>query len=147
MKYQSLFAALLLLPACGDIPRDPDGTLERVQSKNSFRVGLVASGEPVGPERQRLFLRQVARAAGARPVVETGATEQLLLMLESGELDLVIGPMAPKSPWQKRVSFLPPLGEQVDPSGHLHLVAMAKNGENAWIGLLHREASKVAAAR
>jgi hypothetical protein len=31
--------------------------------------------------------------------------------------------------------------------GHVHLVAAARHGENAWISLLHREAAKVAAVQ
>lgn len=45
----------------------------------------------------------------------------------------------------ERVSILPPLGEQVGSDGHVHLAAAARNGENAWIALLHREARDVAA--
>lgn len=145
MKYRWIFGALLLTAGCADIPQDPGGTLERVRSEGSFRVGLIAA--PAHKERQQLFLRQVGGATGATPVVKSGTAERLLLMLEAGELDLVLGPMAAKSPWRKRVTFLPPLAGKKDSKGPLHTVAMAKHGENAWIGLLYRQASEVAAAR
>lgn len=146
MKLIGLTGAVLLACAsCSDIPKDPERSLERIRAERSFRVGLIASGAPLGAERQRLFLNNVAASTGARPQMETGAAEPLLARLEEGALDLVIGPMTPKSPWEKQVTFLPLLGEQVSESGHVHLAAMARHGENAWITLLHREAGKVAA--
>jgi hypothetical protein len=137
--------AALLLVGCDDIPKDVDGTLDRIKGERSFRVGLIGSdGSPAGVDRQRLFVQRVARATGASASVEEGPTEPLLLKLEEGELDLVIGELAPRSPWSKQVTILPPLGEEVTKDGHVHVAAMARNGENAWISLLYREARAVA---
>jgi len=147
MKAFPLLLSTLLAAACGPIPKDPDGTLDRVRSERSYRVGVIASGAPIGADRQNLFLAKVSKAAEARPTLRTGAAEPLLTMLEEGQLDLVIGPMAPHSPWSKQVTFLPPLAEQVTSDGHVHLLAIAKNGENEWISLLHPEAKAVAAIR
>jgi hypothetical protein len=138
---------LALCASCGGIPKDPDGTLDRVRAERQYKVGIIASGEPVGADRQRLFLSRVSSAAQARPSLEVGGAEPLLVKLEEGELDLVLGAMAPHSPWSKLVTFLPPLGEQVTSEGHVHLIAAARNGENAWISLLDGEARKVAAQR
>ena len=146
MKILPLFA-LALCASCDGIPKDPDGTLDRVRSERRFKVGMVASAEPIGADRQRLFLSRVSAAAKARPAIEPGAAELLLAKLEEGQLDLVVGPMAPHSPWSRLVTFLPPLGEQVTREGHVHLIAAAKHGENAWITLLDREATRVAAIR
>lgn len=142
-----LAIALLAGAACGAIPKDPDGTLDRVRAERQFRVGLIASGAPVGADRQKLFLQGVGRAAGARPAIETGASDPLLAKLEEGELDVVVGEFAPQSPWALHVTMLPLLGEQISREGHVHLAAAARNGENAWIALLHEEAGKVAAQR
>ena len=139
--------ALALCASCDGIPRDPDRTLDRVRAERQYRVGIIASGKPIGADRQRLFLNRVSAAAQAQPALETGAAEPLLAKLEEGELDLVLGPMAPHSPWSKMVIFLPPLGEQVTREGHIHLVAAARHGENAWITLLDAEAAKVTAIR
>jgi hypothetical protein len=143
-----LMTAALLLGGCGAIPKDPDGTLDRIQAERSFRVGMIASSaQSAGLDRQRLLVRRVAGASGASATVEHGAAEPLLMKLEEGDLDLVVGELAPASPWSKRVTILPPLGEQVTRDGHVHVVAMARNGENAWISLLYREARAVAAQR
>ena len=138
--------AVLLLGGCGPIPKDPEGTLNRIKAERTFRVGMIASHDtPAGVDRQRLMLRRVAHAAGASPSFEYGAAEPLLMKLEEGELDLILGGFAPASPWSKRVTILPPLAEQVTRDGHVHVVAVARNGENAWISLLYREARRVAA--
>lgn len=102
MKSAIVSCALLLTAACNAIPKDPEGTLERVRAERRFKVGLIASGhEPVDPDRRSAFLTGIARAAGARPSIEVGATEPLLAKLEGGALDLVIGAFEPKSPWAK----------------------------------------------
>jgi hypothetical protein len=143
MKRAPLLLALAALTACADIPKDPDGTLERVRAERRFRVGLI-EGSRTQPDRQALFLSRVARASSAQPEMERGAAEPLLARLAEGELDLVVGELAPTSPWKKHVTLLPPLHERVNQDDHVHLVAAAPNGENAWIALLTREARAVA---
>ena len=142
---------LILLPlaaiGCGGIPKDPENTLERIRAERTFSVGIIGSGGmPVGLDRQEALLQGLVAATGARPGVQAGASEPLLARLEAGELDLVMGSLAPQSPWAKRVTIIPPLAEEVTAEGHVHVVAIARNGENAWIALLYREAGKVAAA-
>lgn len=139
-----VFFVAALLGACNAIPKDPEGTTERVRSEGQFRVGVIESDAPLRAA-QELFLKEVVAAAGARPVVERAASDVLLEKLEMGELDLVVGELSPKTPWAMRVSLLPLLDEQVTKDGHSVLAAAARNGENEWISLLHREATEVAA--
>lgn len=40
---------LLLLAACGSIPQDPDGTLDRVRSSGEIRVGVSHHGSRFAP--------------------------------------------------------------------------------------------------
>lgn len=146
MKWRLAFCAALALAGCDRLPRDPDGTLDRVRAERSFRVGLIATGDrPIGDGRTNAFLARVARATGARPVVKTGASEPLLIELEDGQLDLVVGVLSPESPWLGKVALLRPIGETVAPQ-HLLLTPIARNGENRWIMLLEREARAVAEA-
>ena len=139
------FALLAAFAACDSIPADPDGTLERVRSERVFRAGLISSGPSrVAGAAEKTFLDRVAAATGARPELTQGAAEPLLLQLEEGELDLVIGPLGPDSPWKPRVAILRPIGETMDPP-RLVIVPIARNGENRWIMLLEREARAVRA--
>jgi DNA-binding transcriptional LysR family regulator len=138
-----------LTAGCADLPKDPEGTLERVRSERRFRLGVIDSTmpDPTWSAGAAAFADWIAAKTAARPNSVRGATEPLLAQLEAGKLDLVIGPMAPTSPWEKQVSVLPALAEHVGPDEHLRLVPVARNGENAWIGLLHREALAVRAGR
>lgn len=149
MTLRSISRSLLLLlavAACDRIPRDPEGTSERVRAERSFRVGLISSGNHRGGRGlERQMIRRVAAATGARPVVSEGASEPLLLALEEGELDLVIGMVSPETPWAERVAILRPLGQTIDGRPRLLLAPIARNGENRWIMLLEREARAVSA--
>lgn len=142
-----LAAALLACSACADIPKDPDGTLEHIRAQHSFRVGLIATGD-AGLDRPATaaLLANLVRATGAQPKIETGAAEDLLLRLEHGDLDLVVGRFTPATPWAKRVTISPPLAHRIGNFGRIQVAAATANGENAWITLVHRAAVEVAAA-
>jgi hypothetical protein len=145
MNGRLALCAALALAGCDSLPKDPDGTLDRVKAQHSFRVGLVATGDvQIGTDRRDAFLRRVAAATGAAPSVKEGAAEPLLLELQDGQLDLVVGILSPDSPWLGRVTLLRPIGETVAPQ-HLLLTPIARNGENRWIMLLEREARAEAA--
>ena len=148
MKSLPLLACLgATLAGCGSLPRDPDDTLQRVRSGHELRVGVIAdAGAPAGDAEMAAFIARVSRATGARATVRRGASEPLLLDLEAGGLDLVLGPLSPKSPWADEVAILRPIAEPVAPQ-HLVVTPIARNGENRWIMLLEREARAVAAGR
>ena len=137
-----LSLALLAACSCADFPRDPEGTLDRVRAERSFKVGLVAPLSGRDPKVDAL-LRRVEKVSGARGQVESGDGEPLLNRLEEGELDLVIGRFEAASPWKRLVSFSPPLRVEKLGKTKFNLVAVMRNGENAWIGLIEREARKV----
>ena len=136
---------VFLLAACGcsQIPQDPEGTFDRVRAERSFRVGMIAS--PAHHPAAEAIVQRVEQATGARASVEQGALEALLTRLEEGKLDLVVGEVSPKSPWAKRVTLLPPVAERVELREHQHISLIARNGENRWIGLLHRQARQLRA--
>jgi hypothetical protein len=138
VRAAAALAALALAGGCARLPQDPDGTLDRVRREHAFRVGLVDG--PVDP-RAAAHLGRVARATGARPRLTRGQTEPLLLALEAGELDLVANARFVKdTPWKARVALGPAFGE-----GPVRLRAAARNGENAWVTLVEREAHAMGA--
>ncbi len=141
----ALCLMLLAAASCGDFPRDSEDTLKRVRAEGVFRVGLVAPlGDRDMDAEAAALLDRVGKAAGAAPRLERGDAEPLLLRLQEGDLQLVIGRFEAKSPWAKLVSFSPPLRREMQGKNELHLVATMQNGENAWIGLVEREARTVA---
>lgn len=138
---RSSFLPLLLLAGCGDIPRDPQGTLDAVQRTGVIRVGEVAGAERRDKEAGHQILRRLSGKTGATPSIVIGTLEPLLLRLENGELDLVVaGRFDEKSPWATRVT----LGPAYLKRGEAHGVVtasyvVARNGENAWITLVQRK--------
>ena len=137
-----LATALLALLAigCQGIPRDPKGTLDRIRTERTFRVGLIAPG-PDGPAAtdHSVLVSRLASRTGAEPRIEHGAAERLLEELEKGDLDLVIGDMSSDTPWGTRVTLLPPLAEEERDGHTIALTVAARNGENAWITVLFEE--------
>ncbi|QPQ54318.1 hypothetical protein IC614_08095 [Allosphingosinicella flava] len=140
----SALVAFLLLAGCDSLPRDPDGTLDRVREAHLLRAGIVAG--LADPSGARHYIRRVAGRTGARAQVEGGSAEHLLARLDAGDLDLVVGEFGAGSPWGLHVSFLPALAERGTPYGNVLLVPAARNGENAWIALLHHEAKAMRGA-
>ena len=92
-------------------------------------------------------LGRIAAATGASPVVETGSTEALLLRLEKGTLDLVIGEFDFSSPWSHRVTFVPTLAKPAGSEESIVTGVAARNGENGWIRLVHEQATGAGARR
>jgi len=143
MKWSPFLVAsiALLIGACSDLPKDPDGTLERVTRERRFRVGLIAAGEGGAVhERQRAMLARAAAATGARPVVETDAAEPLMVRLGEAEIDLVLGEFQVQGPWSTHVHMLPSFASRQVAGQELLAAAAAPAGENRWIMLLDREA-------
>jgi len=130
---------MFMLAACQNYPRDTAGTLERVRAGHILRVGLVA-GEAEARDREKIaaYLERVRRATGAKLVVTRGAAESLLLRLDQGALDLVIGDMSENTPWIADVMVIEPISETMLGKDRILLSPIARNGENRWIMLLER---------
>ena len=141
MKWLTLSVLLLTAGGCGSLPRDQEQTLERIAETREVRVGMTAAADQ-SPHFPRLFdfIHRSATAAGGSPRIEVGGAEALLLRLEAGELDLVVGEFDRSSPWYQRVHILPPMATRSAGDSELEATAAARNGENGWIMLIEREA-------
>ena len=103
---------LLLLAAC-DLPRDSDGTLDRVRS-GTMRVGVIidtpwtkdSAGVIGGIEGA--MTRALAESLGARIEWIRASEGELLAALHHRELDLVIGGLRATSPWKQQVALTRP---------------------------------------
>lgn len=104
-----LLLAVLLLPGC-DIPRDPEGTLDRVRG-GVMRVGLVPNDpwvrvQDAGPAGVEVELVE-AFAAELEAEIEwvEGSEQEVFGALELLQLDLVIGGLVNKNPYGAHSSF------------------------------------------
>lgn len=108
----ALVAVVLLAvgaAGCG-IPRDPEGTLDRVRG-GTLRAGITASepwttlegGQPGGVEVE--LVQQFAHELGARVEWVDGSEAELIGALEVRELDLVVGGLTADTPWQSKAAI------------------------------------------
>lgn len=132
--------AMMALAGCADLPKDPEGTVERIRASGELRVGLIAAPQANGAAGR--YLARVAAATGARPTIVSGPSERLLTELEQGQLDLVLGELRADTPWSRHVNIvLHPDQKTSEPA--VVTAAAARHGENAWIMLLEREAERL----
>ncbi len=140
MQYTMSAAALLIVTGCSAIPKDPEGTIERVRQTKVLRAGVISEGNaPHNPSLDRL-VGLVAADTGSRPDIVRGSTEALLPMIERGDLDLVVGELARDTSWVTRVTIMPSPEQMKSSDGDPQPVAVVRNGENAWIALIHPRA-------
>ena len=135
-----LVAALVLLVLAGcDLPRDPEGTYERVRG-GTLRVGIstnppwtMLEGEEPGGIEPAL-VRQFAEQFGANVHWTKGSEAHLMERLHHGHLDLVIGGLVDSSPWTTHSGFTRPYVTFADKR---HVMAV-RQGENRWLLELDR---------
>lgn len=153
MRCARALVGLLLaagLAGCGAIPRDPDGTLERVRTEQVLRVGASASPERVvieGDEvggTEAVLVTGFARALDADIDWTLSGETELIAAMERGELDLIIGGLHADSPWADKVSLTRPYASSRDPEGETvtHVMAVPL-GENALLVRLERYLDEV----
>lgn len=142
---------ILALTGCGSIPRDPDGTLERVQTERVLRVGA-------SPSPDRVDLASPGAVSGLEPDLVTGFAEslgaeiewtvagetELVAAMERGELDLIIGGLESDSPWADKASITRAYASSTDATGETveHVMAVPL-GENALLVRLERHLDEV----
>ncbi|MGD7705342.1 ABC transporter substrate-binding protein [Microlunatus sp. Y2014] len=146
MRRRALLCSPLALMVAGCLPRDPEGSLARVRTDGTLRVGaspappvvLLLDDGVAGPEPG--LIAGYADSLGA--VVEwTVAGEQHLVeKLEHYEIDVMIGGLTSDTPWQQRVGITRPYAAVPDGDGHgeAKLVMAVPMGENALLSSLER---------
>lgn len=142
MKRSALLLGLAALAGCSALPRDVEGTSDRVRQSGQIRVGA-AAGAAGAPETAKL-LSVLGQKVGAQARRTVGETEPLLAALEEGKLDLVVAWFDPKSPWANRVALAPRLASRGGKDDRLELRAAARNGENRWVMLVETTSRAVA---
>jgi polar amino acid transport system substrate-binding protein len=111
-----LLLAAITATGC-QYPRDPDGTLNRVDG-GVMRVGvteadpwvLLDGDRPVGGA-EVVLARRFARELGARIEWVQGSEEELVDAAKEGQVDLILGGLTSKSRWKKDVAFTRPYVE------------------------------------
>jgi polar amino acid transport system substrate-binding protein len=114
----AVLALIAVTAATGcQYPRDPDGTLNRVEG-GVMRVGVTEADpwvvmdgdEPSGGAEVELALR-FARDVGARIEWVQGSEEELVNATKEGQVDLILAGLTNKSRWKKDVAITRPYVE------------------------------------
>ena len=130
-----LLVSFLAVSGC-NYPMDAEGTTRTVVETGILRSGLVAGSDQGAGARHAI--EALARDIEAQPSVTKGTAENLMRMLEHGELDIVVGDFAGNSPWSKRVILTssPMAG---DPRKDMPVLRGAlRQGENRWYMFVER---------
>jgi len=140
LKRLAFLALLAVLPTGCDLPRDPEGTLERARG-GTLRVGAATAppwvvhrtdGRVAGVEAE--LVNEFARTLGARVEWHRGPADELLEQLRKRELDVVIAGLTTTTPWKTHVGITRPY--RIDEE-HERVLAVAA-GENATLVALDR---------
>lgn len=115
-----LIAVVLTTAACGRFPRDPDGTLERIEQSHVLRAGasyhppFVEQGDPpTGSEVE--LVTAYANHLGADVEWLTGTEAVLVERMESGELDVIVAGLDESTPWADKVGLTRAYAELASP--------------------------------
>jgi polar amino acid transport system substrate-binding protein len=124
--------AAIAVSGCGlQVPRDPDGTLDRVTG-GELRVGVSGSGPQVGRERD--LVERFAEELDAEVDWQEGGEEALMTALDDDRLDLVIGALTDQTPWSTHAAITRPYDEGAGADGRpVAYVMAAPLGENAFL--------------
>lgn len=143
----ALLVIVLGLVGCSEpvFPRDPEKSLERIM-EGVLRVGVSENrpwsdvhddGSVTGTEVD--IIMAYAESVGASVVWVTGAESQLILSLDEGDLDVVIGGIRSDSPWSEQAALTRPHARSTGPDGKdEELVFALRLGENALLTSLER---------
>jgi hypothetical protein len=115
------------------LPRDSEGTSERIAATHELRVGVTDNGEwvdassaePTGIEPE--LVRQFAANVGARVLWSRGSESALAQQLKHHELDVAVGGFDAKTPWKSIAGVSQPFAETADKKKHVFLTAPGEN--------------------
>jgi len=127
-------ALLSFLSTACDIPKDPEGTSERIASTHELRVGVTDNppwvsathGEPGGIEAK--LVRKFAKNVQAHVLWTTGSESVLVEALKRHELDVVIGGFEKRTQWSSQAGITQPFAKDADGKKHVFLAAPGENG-------------------
>lgn len=147
MLNRTLVALVLLAVAGCDLPKDPEGTLERVAG-GELRVGVLPGNGRAEAEDRRI-VDVLATALQTTPSFSSGDAHNVFWDLEHGRLDLVIGGLPSKTPFSAKVGLSRTAGPLFREGDAEDRVLAVRNGENGFLLAVNRaiEASGAAAGQ
>lgn len=134
---------LLLILAAGaaagcDLPRDPEGTLDRVRG-DTLRVGTLMPRDEFEETDEASRLAEIAGVLEAQLELIDGNPHLLLARLEKGEIHLLAGGIPKDTPLAKRIGMTRPVGKIMIGDKTKDRIFAVRRGENAFLVFLDRQ--------
>lgn len=136
-----LAAVGLAVAGCANYPADPENSLETARG-SQLQVGVTEhppwveiddDDEPFGLEAELII--DYAERLDAEVAWTVGSESELMGLLDSHQLDVVIGGFDENTPWQSEAATTRPYGTASDGTARVLLVEM---GENALLSDMER---------
>ncbi len=128
LAYKLLFFLVFILITSCNIPKDPEGSWEKIQ-KNGLHIGVVINApftlqkDSVYSGKEIELLQNFAKENKLQLVYETGNETDLTDKLENYEIDLLVGGFTKKSIWTDKVGLTTPY----DNEDHVILIPKGEN--------------------
>lgn len=126
-------AVVLLLSGCW-MPRDPEGTTERVRG-GTLHLGVLGT---VLSDAEERAVAAVADALDAEVSRDTADPHRLFAMLGAGEIDIVVGGVPEDTPFASRVGLTRSIGKVRVGDRLEDRVLAIRQGENRFLMTVNR---------
>lgn len=134
-----LAVAAGVLAGCDELPRDPEGTTERVTG-SVLRVGWIAGAEPT--EVERAAVEGLAARLDAAVEAAEGTAHEFAAELDEGKVHLVGGGLPENTPFASDIGLSKPVGTIVLRGEAQPTVMAVRSGENRFLLLLNEAIEK-----
>ena len=127
-----MLVSLSVVFGCSEIPKDADGTVERIQRSGEFHATVVSGTE--NPAPGMAVIRQLATDWSAKIDVSHKPSSLALRDLEASKTDIVIGEFGRNGPEAQEASLSKAIGVPEPKDGKIPALRFArKKGENKLI--------------
>jgi hypothetical protein len=140
MRGASYLLIAMFVISC-DVPRDPEGTLEKVRGA-TLTVGVNGKNE-LTDERERQVIEHFASSLDAKISYHHGELHQLVAELENGEIDLIAGKLPGQTPFANKLGLSQPVSTTVLDGKTIDTVFAVRQGENGFLFQLEKSAGRV----
>ena len=128
-------AAALALPASCDLPRDPEGTIQRVAGDRLTAIRVA----PALTEAEAAALAALAQGLGAEVVLRDEDIHEAVAALRAGTAEVALGAIPADSPHAPEAAATRPVGRE-------RFVLLLPPGENALLLAANRAVARAAEA-
>ena len=143
LTWAFVIALIVGLAGCG-IPKDPEGTLDRVERTGALRAAASPAEGRVAIDGEQVtgveptYVEGFAESLGAEVEWHVMGEEGAVDALERGEVDVLVGGLTADNPHGAKLSLTRPYATTVEHGETVEHVMAVRMGENAMLSELER---------